>query len=112
MAINAKGSRKIVIDEYEFRWRATGNDGFISLVIWPVANDSLRLVGFSSYHHDWRDNGDGSYTSNSQIVITNRIVKAVIEHYGVDELHQQKGQINIGAIEDYFDMSQAVRSIA
>ncbi len=48
MAINKKGSRKIIIEDKEFRWRATGNDT-ISIVIWAVdnrhvINDSMSIV--------------------------------------------------------------------
>ncbi len=44
MEINKKGSRKIVIEDKEFRWRATGNY-IISIVIWAVDNKDSRLVG-------------------------------------------------------------------
>lgn len=38
MAINKKGSRKIVVENKEFRWRAMGSDT-ISVVIWPIDNE-------------------------------------------------------------------------
>jgi len=33
-----KGSRRIVVRAVEYRWRATGNDGYISIGIWPANN--------------------------------------------------------------------------
>ncbi|WP_163831152.1 hypothetical protein [Spartinivicinus ruber] len=112
MALNAKGSRKIVVDGHEFRWRAKQRSGFINLTIWPSANDNLRLTGRTHYTYDFNDECSGKYICTYQAVITSRVVKAIIEHFGINELHQQKGQINLGAIENYFDMSQAVRSLA
>ena len=73
MAVNKKGSRKIVVENHEFRWRATGNDGWITVVIWPVENDSSRVVGTTEYHHDWVKINEDQYSSNSQIVVTNEL---------------------------------------
>lgn len=110
MAVNRKGSWKIVVDGHEFRWRATGNDDIVTLVVWPVENEGSKLIARAGYHHDWKDNGDGSFTSRSQAVITNRVVRAVILKYGADRLLRNKGQIDAGQIEDIFDMTRAVRS--
>ena len=35
MAKSQKGARNIVVDDVRYRWRATGNDDWISLVVWP-----------------------------------------------------------------------------
>lgn len=45
MAISPKGSRKIVVDKHEFRWKITGQKDVISVIIWPVDNDRCRIVG-------------------------------------------------------------------
>lgn len=110
MAVNSKGSRKIVVDGHEFRWQATGNDDSITLVVWPIENEDSRLIARAGYHHDWNNNGDGSFTSRSQAIITNRVVREVILEHGVDRLISNKGQIKADAIEDIFDMAKAVRS--
>lgn len=109
MTISKKGSRKIIVDAHEFRWRATGNDGWISVVIWPSENDDCRIVSSIKYHNDWKKTDEGEYSSKSQIVVTNRIIRAIILHYGVNELLQHSGQINLTAIEDIYDVSGAVR---
>lgn len=110
MALSKKGSRKIMVDDHEFRWRATGNDGWISVVIWPAENDDCRIVSSIKYHNDWKKTDEGEYSSKSQIVVTNRMIRTIILHYGVHELLQHSGQINLTAIEDIYDVSQAVRS--
>ena len=105
MAVSKKGSRKIVVDNSEFRWRATGNDGWISLVVWPVENENSRLVGSVEYHSTLRNNGDGSYTSLDQVVITNKVVREIILHYGVEKIISNTGQIDMGSIEDIIDIN-------
>lgn len=110
MAVNSKGSRKIVVDGHEFRWRAAGNDDFVTLVVWPAENKDSILVAEAGYHTDRKDNGDGAAASRSQAIITNRIVRAVILKYGADNLIQNKGRIDAGEIEVIFDMTKAVRS--
>ena len=110
MAINKKGSRKIIVDNKEFRWRATGNDGDITVIIWPVDNENSRLVGHMGYHHHEQQRPDGSCVSLSQALVTNRIVREVILQHGVRELISHNGQQDIGNIEAYFNMEYAVRS--
>ncbi len=110
MAVSKKGSRKIVVDDTEFRWRATGNDDWISVVIWPVENDDSRIVASIGYHHDMVKIGDGHWASEGQIVVTNRIIREVVLHVGIQKLLGGHSQINIGAIEDIFDVKNGVRS--
>ena len=109
MAINKKGSRKIVVDGHEFRWRATGNDGWITLVLWPVENEDSRLVGQIKYHSNIVQTDEGWRSATDQAVITNRMVKQVILHHGVDAVLRNKGQINIGSIKKIYDIENAVR---
>jgi hypothetical protein len=109
MAINKKGSRKIVVEEHEFRWRATGNDGWITVVIWPVENENSRLVGTAQYHSNLLKVNEGQYSATDQIVITNRIIREIILYYSVGEIIKNNGQINIGDIENIFNMENAVK---
>lgn len=99
-----------MVDGHEFRWRATGNDGWISIIIWPTENDDSRVIGDVGYHHLWRDNDDGSKSSIGQVVVTNRMIRKIIEYIGPETIVSHKGQMNIGAIEDVFDVREAVRS--
>ena len=110
MGINQKGSRKIIVNDQEFRWRATGNDGGITLVLWPIENDNSRLVGEIDYHSSVVKTGEDCYSAIGQVVITNRMVREVILHYRVNYILENKGQINIGALENFFDVSKAVRA--
>jgi len=109
MAINKKGSRKIIVDDHEFRWRATGNDNGITLVLWPIENEDSRLIGQIDYHRNTIKTKEGWYSALDQVVITNRIVREVILYYGINQILANKGQINIGALESIFDVSKAVR---
>ncbi|WNO09528.1 hypothetical protein [Teredinibacter sp. KSP-S5-2] len=109
MAINKKGSRKIVVDDSEFRWRATGNDGWISVVIWPVENENSRYVGSVGYHSKLEQIGDGWHRAVEQILITNRVIQAVISHYGVKRIIENNGQVNIGPLEEIIDINLAKR---
>lgn len=109
MAIRKKGSRRIVVEDHEFRWRATGNDGWISLVIWPVANDQSRVIGNIGYHHKLIASS-GQLHLTEQLVITNRLVRQVILAVGVPEILEARGQNDIGRLEDLIDISRAVRA--
>ncbi len=109
MAVNKKGSRKIVVDDIEFRWRATGSDEVISIVIWPTDNEDSRVIGRVGYHHDMVKVSEGHFTSDSQLVVTSRTIKAIIMHVGFQKILESHGQINIGAIEDFYDIESSVR---
>lgn len=110
MALSKKGSRKIVVDDHEFRWRTRGQKDGIAVIIWPVANDRCRIVGHIGYHNKPVAPSASGDSPRTQIVVTNRIIRDIILHYGVAELLQHSGQINLTAIENIYDVSQAVRS--
>jgi len=110
MAINKKRSRKIIIENEEFCWRATGSDDSITVIIWPVVNDSSRLVGSIDYHHNWVETKEGHHSSTSQLIVTNRIIKEIILHFGVQEIIKNYGQLNIGKIENIYNVENAVRA--
>jgi hypothetical protein len=99
-----KGSRRIVVRDVEYRWRATGNDGYILIGIWPTSNIGPFIQGNVRYHETWIDNGDGSRSSaGNQIVITNRIIRRIIEHaiaaHGYDPQMQGK-ELNLKVLDD------------
>lgn len=110
MAISKKGSRKIVVEEQEFRWRTSGSDGKIKVLIWPVENDSCRIVSSMGYHNKRTNLIANQDSPKSQIIVTNRIIREVILHYGVADLLKSKGQINLPAIEEIYDVKKALRS--
>ena len=109
-----KGSRRIVVKDVEYRWRATGNDGYISIGIWPSNNVGPYIHTHLGYHETWIDHVDGSRSSaGNQVVITNRIVQRVIEHaivaYGYDP-HVQGKELNMRALDGVVEWRDAIRS--
>lgn len=108
-----KGSRKIVVRAVEYRWRATGDDGYLSIGIWPTNNTGPYIQGNLRYHETWIDNGDGSRSSaGTQIVITNRIIRRIIEHaiavHGYDPQVRGK-ELNLRVLDDAVKWDDAVR---
>lgn len=108
MAVNKKGSRRIVVEDTEFRWRATGNDGWITIVTWPTANDRSRIVARVGYHQEKHQISDDAYSLHGQLVVTNRLIRKLILHFGVDRIVSEGTQIDAGALEDIIDISDAV----
>ena len=112
MAINKKASRKIIVCGIEYRWRATGNDGWISIVIWPVNKDDVRLTGTFIYHDDYENEPGNNHSFKKvkgQIIITNKIIRRIIESVGIEKIKNTKGQINLGSIEKIVDIKDAIR---
>lgn len=109
MAINKKGSRNITVGGHHFKWRATGNDDRISVTLWPADNENSRVVAAIGYHHDMKQVGEGYYTSLSQLVLTNRIIKELVLHVGVEKILGNHGVLNVGNIEAFYDVSSALR---
>lgn len=109
-----KGSHRIVVHSIEFRWRAKGDDGYISIGIWPVNNIGPYIHGSLGYHETRIDNEDGSCSSaGNQIVVTNKIIRRIIE-YAISEHHydpQAKGkELNLQVLEEVIKWDDAVRA--
>lgn len=110
MAINNKGSRNITVEGHHFKWRATGNDGGICVTLWPVENESSRVVARIGYHSEMKQVSEGFYISLSQLVVTNRIVKELVLHVGVEKILGNHGVLKVGNLEAFYDVSNALRS--
>jgi hypothetical protein len=111
-----KGSRKIIVGAVEYRWRATGNDGCISIGIWPANGTGPYIQGNLRYHETMIDKGDGSWSSaGDQIVVTNRIIGRIIEHaittYGYDPQVRGK-ELNLKTLDDVVKWDDGVRGKA
>lgn len=109
-----KGSHRIVVHDAEYRWRATGNDGYISVGIWPSNNIGPFITGSFEYHSSYIDHGNGIRSSaGDQIVITNRLVRRIIEHaianHGYDP-NSKGAELNLGALEGMNRWDDAVRA--
>jgi hypothetical protein len=108
------GSRRIVVGDVEYRWRATGNDGYISIGIWPANNTGAYIQGNLDYHETWTDNGNGIWSSaGNQIVITNRIIRRIIHHAIVAHGYAPQvwgKELNLRILDDVVKWDDAVRS--
>jgi len=110
MAVCKKGSRNISVDNHDFKWHAIGNDGWVSIVLWSVNNKDSRVVASIDYHHDMKQVGEGHISSLSQLIVTNRIIREIILHIGIEKILGNHGQLNIGRVEEFYDISNALRS--
>jgi hypothetical protein len=111
---SSKGSHRIVVQDVEYRWRATGNDGYISIGIWPINSVGSFIQGNLKYHETWLDNEDGSFRSvRDQIVVTNRIIRRIIEH-AISEHHYdpnaKSGELNLRVLDHVIKWDDAVRA--
>lgn len=112
MAISKKGSRKIIVENTEFRWSATGNDGWITIVICPLNYDTVKLVGTFQYHDEHsseKDERDAYIRTKGQIIITNRVIRQIILQVGIGRILSSKGQINLGQLEKHYIIDSALR---
>jgi len=109
-----KGSHRIVLHDIEYRWHAKGNDGFILIGIWPTNNIGPNIIGNLKYHETAVDKGDGRLTSaGDQIVITNRIIRRIIEHAvsecGYDP-NVKGAELDLMTLDDVIRWDDAVRA--
>jgi hypothetical protein len=110
----SKGSQRIMVREMEYRWRATGDDGYISIGIWPTNNVGPYIRGTLGYHETWVDNGDGSRSSTGdQIVVTNRLIRRIIDHaitaHHYDP-HVKGKELNLRVLDEVIRWDDAVRA--
>src|SRR5262249_26338499 len=113
MAKATKNARNIVVGDVNYRWRATGNDGWISLVVWPEDLPGPPIACSFDYDQTVVPMGNGRSALTKQLVITNRIVRRVIEHALVERAydpHAKGKQLNLRDVHEKIDVSDAVRS--
>ena len=109
-----KGTQRIVFHGVEYRWSARGDDGYIVVGIWPANNVGAYIRGNFKYHETWIKERERYWKSaGDQIVITNRIVRRIIEHvvaeYGYDP--QVKGKdVNLKVLDDVIQWDDANRA--
>lgn len=114
MAKSSKGSNRIVLNDVEYRWRATGNDGWISVTIWPSNGVGAAISCAFGYHETYEEVDLGHRVSRrDQIVITNRLIRRVIHHSIGAESYDPaipRPELTIRNIEQKIDWSDAVRA--
>jgi hypothetical protein len=103
-----------VVRDTEYRWRATGNDGYISIGIWPSNNVGAYIAGNLRYHEAWIEQPGGVQASaGDQIVITNRIIRRIIEHaisqHGYDP-NVKAAELNLKVLDHVIRLDDAVRA--
>lgn len=114
MARNAKNSSQIVVRDVEYRWRASGNAGYIPVAIWPANNIGPTVTCSFRYHETMVPHREHCRISiGDQLIVTNRLVRRVIE-YALDvaryDPHEQGKQLDIRWIEDKIEWTDAVRA--
>ena len=109
-----KGTHRIIVAEVEYRWKATGDDGYIRIGVWPTNNIGAFIHGNLKYHETWAKVTEGSWKSEGdQIVITNRLVRRIIE-FAISEYQYDprvKGkELNLRVLDDVIKWDDAVRA--
>jgi hypothetical protein len=77
MALPKTGSRVITVEEYNYRWMASGNDGWIDLYVELDGEKGQRLMVKFDYHHK-RIQMNDSVSLQQQFVVTPDIVRQTI----------------------------------
>jgi hypothetical protein len=112
MARARRGARNLVLHGTAYRWRATGDDGFISLVVWPAEGPGATLACWFGYDQTLVPRGEG-FSATRQLVITARIVRRVIEYALSHRLYDSTAAgkpVNLGDMSARVDLSDAHRS--
>jgi hypothetical protein len=113
VAKSKKGARNIVVHDVRYRWRAMGRDAGISLKIWPDTLPGPVIASGLGYHQKPIPLGNGAYALTQQIIITNRLVRQVIElaveKYAYDP-STPGTQLNLWGIDPEIDLSIALRA--
>jgi hypothetical protein len=111
---SSKGSHRIVVRDVEYRWRVQGDDGYISIGIWPTNNVGSFICGNLRYHETRIDNRDGSWSSaGDQIVVTNRLIRRIIEHAITDHHYDpsvKDKELNLRVLDEVIKWDDAVRA--
>jgi hypothetical protein len=85
MALPKKGLRKITVDNVEYAWSATGNDGYVHLTVAPLDKEGQLLSTWFDYHPpvagDYYSFEEPSLIQKEQhFIITPGIVRQVIDY--------------------------------
>lgn len=87
------------------RWRASGNDGFIALTIWPARDVAAAIHGPHRFETGTAD--------EHQLVITNHIVRRVIELARVEHAYHRKQramELDLHRVDARIDIADALRA--
>ncbi|TXH71042.1 MAG: hypothetical protein E6Q83_02190 [Thiothrix sp.] len=106
MAFNKKNKRKIIVNEQEYFWCASGNDGWIGLFIMIEQQGSQKLSCKFEYHQEQTVNEHG-FALRNQFVITPHIVRQVIL-FALQEKQwlpqKNQGVLELGHVDEKIDL--------
>jgi hypothetical protein len=108
---STRDTHRIVIQNVEYRWHARGDDGYISIGIWP-ANNVGPYIGGSLRYRLGKGKAPTLLEHAGQIVVTNRIVRRVIEHALGEHAYDPgvKGEdLYLGVLDDVIRWDDAIR---
>lgn len=115
MARAKKAARNICVDHVAYRWRASGNDDWIDLVIWPADQRGAAIEARLGYGEVFsaQPGSSGAYDRIvRQVIVTNRIVRRVIElarHSQAYDPTSSGPPLTLGAVDHAIDLSDAIR---
>ena len=111
MAVSSKTARNIVVNGTHYRWRATGNDGWITLVVWPHQHPGPKIACTFDYDQTEVPRGNGVTSLIGQLVITNRLVRRILLHAirGGYDPRTKAPQWNLGRADKLIDIADAER---
>ena len=114
MAHSKKYARNITVAGTQYHWRASGNDGYISITIWPKVRNGPSISCNLSYHESWKQVGSNCLTSNGdQIVVTNRLIARIltfaIASHGYDPCKTPVA-LNLRCVDSDIDLTDAIRA--
>lgn len=117
MARSSKGARNITVAGVHYRWRATGNDGWISISIWPAELPHAGVYAMLTYDETSTErrlpSGEQYWRLSNQLVVTARIIRRVIDHaveaHGFDP-RVRSTQLDLRSLDGVIDVSDAERA--
>ena len=78
MSLPKKGSRTITVDDFIYRWMASGNDGWIDLYIELGHENGQPLKAKFDYHQEKTQKNDG-VSLKQTFIVTPDIVRQTIQ---------------------------------
>ncbi len=105
MALPKKGSRKIIVDGYQYSWIASGNDDWIGLIICSANVPGQKLLAQFDYH-SFRFTTENSTHLKQDLSITPFIVRQVI-HYGINSgwiPERRASELHLGFLDNKIEI--------
>ena len=105
MALPKKDRRKITVDGHQYFWIASGNDGYIDLIICSANIPGQKLFAGFDYH-SFHINTENSTHLKQALSITPFIVRQVIQ-YGINSgwtPEKKNADLGLGFLDDKIDI--------